>query len=312
MITLIAAVSSDGVIGKLGHIPWRLQSDMDHFKKLTTGHTVVMGRKTWDSIPSKFRPLPNRRNLVMSRQNGFVAEGAKVIHSMEDALKLTEETEHVFFIGGENVYRGALPFAERLLITRVHMIVGEDSDALFPNLVPEEWNLVWSEDGVRGEKDDHEFTFQVYYPNLRFIELAAVRGFEQLKIMRQIRKAGHCPFCPENLPLYHKNPILREKDYWIVIDNQWPYPGKNIHQLVILKQHAERFWELSREAWDELGLIARGFGLSIAGGGMGFRFGDPILSGASVKHLHFQLISPIKGCSTQFFIGIDGKRAISQ
>lgn len=311
MITLIAAVSADGIIGRNGDIPWRRQlpSDMEHFKAVTSGHTVVMGRKTWESIPQRYRPLPDRRNIILSKQNDFTADGAEVIHSIEDTLRVAEETEHVFFIGGEKVYMEALPFAERLIITRVHTIVG-DGDALFPVLDPRQWNLVWSEDGVRTERDRYGFTFQVYSPNLRFIELATVRGFEQLKTMRQIRKAGHCPFCPENLRLYHNQPTRWEGKHWIVTDNQWPYPGKNIHDIVILKEHAEHISEVSREAWDELSYIIRNQ-ILLVGGGLSLRFGDPLLSGASVKHLHAQIISPKRGETTFLYIGVDGKRAIS-
>jgi len=141
MINIIVAVSTGGFIGKDSKIPWRLKSDIDRFRDTTTGHTVVMGRKTWESLDTRFRPLPKRRNIVLSRQPGFLAYGAEVVRSIEDALALAKEDDEVFFIGGEAVYRAVLPFAERLLITRVHKHVG-DGDARFPDLDPTSWNLV--------------------------------------------------------------------------------------------------------------------------------------------------------------------------
>lgn len=305
MITIIAAVSIDGFIGKDDKIPWRLKSDMEHFKNTTTGQTVVMGRKTWDSLGPKYRPLPDRRNIVLSRQQSFVAEGAEVVPSFEEALTLTENDEQVFIIGGAEIYRQAMPFAERLLITKVHKDVG-NGDARFPLIHPREWNLVSSTEGVQGGKDECEFTVDDYSPNIPYIELANVRTPDQLKVMRQIRKAGHCPFCSTNLATYHKKPIIWGGTYWVLTENMWPYPGASAHYLLIARAHREHVGALNgsekEEFFEALWQLERDG--SFLGGGIGIRSGDPILSGATVKHLHAQIISPRRGSEpARFQIG---------
>ncbi len=309
MIIVIAAVSKDGFIGKKGILPWHLKSDLARFKKLTSGHIVVMGRKTWESLPAESRPLPNRRNIVITRNTDFSAEGTEIAASIEDALKLTENEElknnkNIFIIGGGEIYNAALPYAERIIITRVDKTVG-DGDVRFPALPPEKWNLVSKKPGIKSEDDECGFSFETYSPNLPYIEFINARG-GKLKTMRTIREKGHCPFCPENLSLYHKEPITWKGKHWVLTDNQWPYPDKNIHKLVILKKHAEDLSELDSGAGDELikiaDMVEKETGVS--GGGIGFRFGNPLLSGATIKHLHFQIISPKKGGEpVKFFIG---------
>lgn len=309
MITIIAAVSTDGFIAKDGKIPWRLKSDMDHFKNTTTGHTVIMGRKTWDSLDPKYRPLPNRRNVVLSRQQGFVAEGAEVVSSLEEALVLTENDEQVFIIGGAEIYQQAMPLAERLLITKVHKNVG-NGDIRFPPIHPQEWNLVSSSEGARGEKDECEFMVDDYSPNLQYIELACVRTLKQLKEYRLIRQRGHCPFCPENLKLYHDNPILQDLAYWVVTTSDYPYPGTDAHFLLILKAHRQTIGSLTQPEQEEYFSIIKGLESEgkFQGGGICARSGDSLLSGASVKHLHFHVICPTKGAEpTRFYMG-KGKR----
>ena len=130
MTSLIWAQSLSGIIGRAGGIPWRLPEDMAHFKELTLGHPVVMGRLTWDSLPARFRPLPGRRNLVLTRDPQFCADGAEVITSLDDA-PLTD----AWVIGGAQVYALALPAANRCEVTEVDIdLPGEDGDALAPVL----------------------------------------------------------------------------------------------------------------------------------------------------------------------------------
>ena len=130
MTSLIWAQSLSGIIGRAGGIPWRLPEDMAHFKELTLGHPVVMGRLTWDSLPARFRPLPGRRNLVLTRDPQFCADGAEVITSLDDA-PLTD----AWVIGGAQVYALALPLAARCEVTEVDVDLGRaDGDALAPAL----------------------------------------------------------------------------------------------------------------------------------------------------------------------------------
>lgn len=145
MIVIIAAVAQNGVIGKANALPWHLPEDMKHFKVLTTGHAVLMGRKTWESLPPKFRPLPNRRNLVLTRDTSFVAPGATVVHTLDEAMKVGADGTAIFIIGGAEVYRLALPLAQRLELTEIDAAF--EGDAHFPTFDCTQWRAVKRESG---------------------------------------------------------------------------------------------------------------------------------------------------------------------
>lgn len=119
-VALVIARADNGVIGQQGKLPWRLAEDMRHFKAVTMGKPCIMGRKTWDSLPGK--PLPGRSNIVVTRNPQFRAAGARIVHSLAEALKLAmvEKSEEVAIIGGTEIYRSALPFADRIYLTEVH------------------------------------------------------------------------------------------------------------------------------------------------------------------------------------------------
>jgi dihydrofolate reductase len=130
-VVLVAAVAHGGVIGRDGTVPWHLPEDMAFFRELTTGHPVVMGRRTWDSLPDRFRPLPGRRNIIVTRNPSWEAEGAERAGSLEQALRLAGAPEElVFVIGGAEIYQAALPHADELVLTEVELDVG--GDTLFP------------------------------------------------------------------------------------------------------------------------------------------------------------------------------------
>jgi dihydrofolate reductase len=139
-VTLVAAVARHGVIGRDGGIPWHLPEDLAQFKALTTGHTVVMGRRTWDSIPDRFRPLPGRRNVVVTRNANWAAEGAERAATLEEALNRVARDERVFVIGGAQVYEAALPHADELVLTELDLAV--DGDTYFPTWERAAWEEV--------------------------------------------------------------------------------------------------------------------------------------------------------------------------
>lgn len=121
-ISLIAALGHDRVIGTGTDLPWHLPGDLAHFKEITKGHPVIMGRKTWESLPEKFRPLPGRANFVVTRSGWYEAEGAQTAYSFPEALSYAKEAEgsdEIFIIGGGELYRAALPFSSRLYLTLV-------------------------------------------------------------------------------------------------------------------------------------------------------------------------------------------------
>jgi len=146
MIVLIAAVAKNGVIGKDNALPWHLPEDLQHFKALTTGHAVLMGRMTWESLPPKFRPLPNRRNFVLTRDASYVAPGATVVCSLDDAVKVSSGETALFVIGGAELYTHALPRADRLELTEIDAAFA--GDARFPAFDHTQWRAVKREPGI--------------------------------------------------------------------------------------------------------------------------------------------------------------------
>jgi dihydrofolate reductase len=157
MISLIYAQSRNGVIGKDGGLPWHISSDLKRFKKLTIGKPVVMGRKTWDSLPRK--PLPGRINIVVTRQIGFHAEGAIAARSPEEAVRVAGDVPEICVIGGAEIYRQFLPLAQRIYLTEIDLDVAGDAGA--PNLLAGEWKLISEERHPMGPKDDAGFTLKV-------------------------------------------------------------------------------------------------------------------------------------------------------
>jgi dihydrofolate reductase len=138
-LTVIAAVARNGVIGLDNRLPWHLPADLKHFRALTLGHTVIMGRKTWESLPAGFRPLPGRRNIVVTRDGSYRAEGATVASSLPAAIAATDGGE-AFVIGGAELYKAALPLADGLQLTEIGAIF--DGDTHFPAIDHDQWREV--------------------------------------------------------------------------------------------------------------------------------------------------------------------------
>ena len=155
-VTLLAAVGRNRVIGRDNDLPWRLPEDLAHFKAVTMGHTLVMGRRTFDSIG---RPLPGRRTVVVTRQPDWSAEGVAVAHSLPEALQraVADGDTEVFVVGGGEVYAEALPVATRLLLTEVDQ--APEGDTLFPEVDPADWS-----ESARDQRDGFAFvTYERYW-----------------------------------------------------------------------------------------------------------------------------------------------------
>lgn len=157
--SIIVAISNNNVIGKDNALLWRLSADMRFFKEKTTGHHIIMGRKTFESLGNRL--LPNRTSIVISRNADYqLPEGGILATSIENAIaKVKDETE-AFFIGGEQIYKSALPFVDTLYITRVHHTF--DGDAFFPEIDKSQWKLVSSEHHKADEKNEYDYTFETY------------------------------------------------------------------------------------------------------------------------------------------------------
>lgn len=136
-LSMIAALARNNVIGQDNTLPWHLPEDLKHFRAITQGKPVIMGRKTWDSLPPKFRPLPGRRNIVVSRNRKLALAGAEVVDSLAAALALLDHDAEGVVIGGAELYRLALPLADRLYLTRIDAEFA--GDAFFPPIAPSEW-----------------------------------------------------------------------------------------------------------------------------------------------------------------------------
>ena len=155
MISLVVAMDRNRLIGRDGDLPWRLPNDLKHFKRLTVGKTVLMGRKTWISLG---RPLPDRDNWVLTRDRGFAAEGCRVFHSLEQALA-AHAGEELMVIGGADLYRQTLPLAQRLYITEVDArLIG---DTHFPPLEPTQWRQVSEESHPADDRHAYAYTFKL-------------------------------------------------------------------------------------------------------------------------------------------------------
>lgn len=156
-ITLIAAATENNVIGKDNKMPWHMPNDFKYFKQTTLGHSVVMGRKTFESLG---KALPERRNIVLTKDQDWSAENVDVANSIDELLNYCRDEREIFIIGGAKIYEQTLPLASKVLLTRIHAHI--DGDAYFPALPADEWKLVRSE---RHEKDDrhaYDYTFEVY------------------------------------------------------------------------------------------------------------------------------------------------------
>lgn len=154
--SMILAMDKNRLIGRDNGLPWRLPADLAYFQRKTTGHAVLMGRKTFESLG---RPLPNRHNVIITRDVNYRAEGCEVIHSLTEALEAYRDQE-VFIIGGSEIYKQALPVTDKLYITWIdHEFVG---DAYFPEIDSSEWVLVKDEQGITDERNPYTYYFRVY------------------------------------------------------------------------------------------------------------------------------------------------------
>lgn len=156
MISFVVAVSRNGVIGRDGGLPWHISSDLKRFKEITMGKPVIMGRRTWESLPK--RPLPGRRNIVITRQKNYRAEGADVVASPDEAMALCTTASEVAVIGGGEIYNLFWPVAGRLYITEADLTV--DGDTFFPAPDPAEWREVSREVHEKGPEDTAGFTLR--------------------------------------------------------------------------------------------------------------------------------------------------------
>ena len=161
MISLVAAIGRNNELGKGNTLLWKMPADMEHFKRVTSLHAVIMGRKTFESIG---KPLPNRRNVIITRDANYKQAGAEVVHSVSAALDLfPDKSEEIFVIGGAEIYKQFMSIADKLYLTHID---AEDSsaDSFFPEIIPVVWNEVSHIEHQKDEKNPFNYVFSVYEP----------------------------------------------------------------------------------------------------------------------------------------------------
>jgi len=154
---MIAAAAENNALGKNNELVWHLPNDFKRFKSLTTGHHIIMGRKTFESFP---KPLPNRVHVVITRQENYKPEGCIVVDSIEKAIAVCPENEDTYIIGGGEIYNLALPFTDIIELTKVHHTF--EADTFFPKINKNEWVLVESEENQKDEKHLFDYTYETY------------------------------------------------------------------------------------------------------------------------------------------------------
>ncbi|MFZ4670380.1 MAG: dihydrofolate reductase [Flavobacterium sp.] len=157
MITLIAAVAQNNALGKDNQLLWHLPDDFKRFKNITSGHYIIMGRKTFESFP---KPLPNRTHVIITRQKEYKPEGCIVVNSLDEAIQSCPKQEDIFIIGGGEIYKQSIVIADKIDITRVHNSF--EADTFFPEIEIEKWQLIFEEFHSKDERHDFDFTFQTY------------------------------------------------------------------------------------------------------------------------------------------------------
>jgi len=289
MISIIVAHSKNQVIGKDGQLPWKISDDLKRFKELTTGHSIIMGRKTFESIG---RPLPNRTNIVITRQADYNQPGVISATSIEEAIHKAGDDSEVFIIGGGEIYTQAIEYADKAYVTYINQDI--DGDTFFPELNLDYWqldNLVphSTDDGLHYYFAD--FSRRENKPKLYYID--EWRTLEQVAQMEDLEKRGVCVFCEKHFKAEHREPIEIETEHWLVTKNDYPYPNTKLHLLIVPKEHVSVFADLSKEAQNEYGVvlcqIEQHFNQTSYSQFM--RAGDFRYTGASIFHLHAHVIA---------------------
>ena len=165
-ISLIVAVSQNGVIGKDNQLAWHLPDDMKYFSNMTKGHSIIMGRKNWESIPTKFRPLPERKNIVITRIKNFKSKEAFVVNSIEQAIDIsrTDEDEEVFIIGGGEIYKLGLEYVDKIYITEIYAEI--EGNTFFPKWKKDDWIEISRISHPKDEKHKYSFDYIIYKKNV--------------------------------------------------------------------------------------------------------------------------------------------------
>ena len=292
-LSLIVAMDRRGGIGYQGHMPWpRLKVDMQHFRAKTTCHTVVMGRKTYESLG---KPLPDRHNVVVTSGDISHPDVEVVRDPREYFAAAAALDEVVWVIGGAELYTTALPYVDCMVITRVYAVF-DTVDTWFPDVEWRQWqSLPERQLSLRDDIAQLSLSFE-YWQRIvpadgPLYRLTSARVVDQLGEMERLAELGICYFCDL---LERKIGCVIDGEYWAVYPNTFPYKNTSVHMLIVPKAHHVDIRTLTRAASAEymqvVAQVADSFGLT--GYSQFMRSGDMSLTGASIAHLHGHVIAP--------------------
>ncbi|MFH1611860.1 MAG: dihydrofolate reductase [bacterium] len=294
-ISIIVAVDKNGLIGANNRIPWKLKADLARFALLTKYRTVIVGRKTYESILQHIRqPLPNRHTIVITRNSKYtVPDTCEVATSLEKAFDKSPKDEEIFIIGGAEIYKLALPYATKIYLTQVS--TEEQGDTHFPlgDINDDNWQLIYSDFHFADQNNEYHYKFKTFErKSSSFVNLNNTRHEDQKKIMEKIQQEEFCPFCPEHCEKSQLTPIIKQGKYWHIRSNKWPYKNTKLHLLLLHNKHAEKLADITHEAAQELFELLQWIEKEhqLQGGAIGLRFGDIRINGATVNHLHAHII----------------------
>lgn len=290
-------MSKNNVIGAKNRLPWHLPADLARFTKITTGHPVIMGSNTYESIPSKSRPLSGRTNIVLTRNHKKRFSGVKVVHSLAEALQLAATCpggNEVMIIGGGQIFELALPLVNRIYLTLIDCTIKE-GDTFFPPIDLVRFKGKKSGEFQKDEANEFSGEFIVYERTGIYPIAEPSNGRTQVykDRLKEIMKSGVCPFCPHGAT-HQDEEILYSNESWFVKNNPYPLENALYHFMITPHRHILSVDEISSEEWNDFKAIRRWLSdrYAMLGDVLYMRSGDPLVTGATVAHFHCHIIVP--------------------
>jgi len=296
LISFVAAMAKNRAMGKKGDLPWNVPTDMNRFRTITRGHPVVMGSKTFESLPGG-KPLPNRANIVLSRHTDKKYEGATVFTELGQALRFAATQpggEEVMVIGGGQIFAQALPLAQRVYLTILDADIA-DADTFFPEIDEMRWAATEEGRFEMSDQDEYGGTFLTYNRtgHSPIVEPANGRNEEYKAQLERILESGICPFC-QNGETLKEQLILRSNQSWWIKENAHPLAHTLYHFVITPNRHIESVDDITSAEWEDLKEMRAWVKQNYPANGdaMYVRSGEPLVTGATVTHLHYHMIVP--------------------
>lgn len=303
-ISFVLAMSKNRVIGSAGQLPWKLASDMKRFTHLTTGHPVIMGSKTYESLPTSYRPLKGRTNIVLSRDPKQKYSGAECFSSLADAIRFAARQpggEEVMIIGGGQIFELAIPLVHKIYLTQVETEL--TGDTYFPLLDSDRWSVKADGGFSADKKNQFDGTFLTYTRTNRFpiVEPENGRNEQYRQQLEQILESKQCPFCPGGETLKEQE-IIKQTEMWLAKENSYPIPNSLYHFMIFPARHIEDTSDILAKEWQDLTSLRLWLKnkYKFNGDVMYIRSGEPMVTGATVTHLHWHLIVPAERIEVSF------------